>query len=840
MYTRDPNGNYTTYTYDAAGALAQEVQPVTDTTSITTSFGYDAAGNRTRYTDGRGNNWYTTYNRWGLKETEVEPATTAYSTAASCTTTYAYDADGRLTTQTLPGGVAQSFGYDVMGDLTSQQGSGASATTADRSFSYDKLGRMLTAGTSNTSGSGIANATSESFSYDDRGDLLTAGGSAGSTTLGYNGDGLLTSRADASGTSSYSYDPSDRLHTVTDALTGTTQTYTSYNKLNQVTAINLGSGDVRTFGYDDLHRLTSDQIHTSGGATVSSIGYGYDNNSNLTSKNTTGFGGTVNNTYTYDQADRLTSWNNGTNTTAYGYDAAGNRTQVGAKTFTYDARDQLTSDGTTGYTYTAAGTMSFQNSTALTSDAYGQQTTDGTIGYTYDALGRLTQRGLGTDSQPLQYSGTGNQLAADSGYLYSRDPGGNPLGVRTTTGDASTARLVITDQHTDVVATMSATDTTLTQTATYDPLGNPIGTRTAIGNLGYQSEYTDTTSGKVNMAARWYNPTTGQFTSKDTIHNNPTPNSAAANPFAYGNDDPFAGTDPTGHMYNNALGITPAKPAPKRATPKPKPTPARHMGRPEDRLDHGDPDGYVAYHNTTKKQIKQLRAANKDIEKHQRTKPTPAHHMSRPEDRLDHGDPDGYVAYHNTSKKQIQSLRDADNAIQISQKVSGEAETGHGAFTIINAIADGFGSETKKPKPPGGFFFGCALPDWACKWQKWLDRHSVVSGSACFMICIDATWQDGNLTIGPAFGVGVGLSASYGIVSAPSEKQAPQGWEVCIGDGLAACYVGGIGSDSAAGKPKSTWHGGTVGAGVGIYVGITRPWITFHHSIIPHFQNPLW
>ncbi|WP_328618748.1 hypothetical protein OHS18_13120 [Amycolatopsis sp. NBC_00355] len=44
------------------------------------------------------------------------------------------------------------------------------------------------------------------------------------------------------------------------------------------------------------------------------------------------------NTYTYDLADRLASWNNGVSTVAYGYDAAGNRTQVGSSTYTYDAR----------------------------------------------------------------------------------------------------------------------------------------------------------------------------------------------------------------------------------------------------------------------------------------------------------------------------------------------------------------------------------------------------------------------------------------------------------------------------------------------------------------------
>jgi hypothetical protein len=49
------------------------------------------------------------------------------------------------------------------------------------------------------------------------------------------------------------------------------------------------------------------------------------------------------------------------------------------------------------------------------------------------------------------------------------------------------------------------------------------------------------------MASRWYNPATGQFTSRDTATVNPMPNEAYANPFAYVADDPMDSTDPTGH-----------------------------------------------------------------------------------------------------------------------------------------------------------------------------------------------------------------------------------------------------------------------------------------------------
>jgi hypothetical protein len=75
---------------------------------------------------------------------------------------------------------------------------------------------------------------------------------------------------------------------------------------SQPSSITYGSnGNKRWFGYDDLHRLTTDELKTSGRTAIASIAYGYAANDNLTSKPTVGFGGTVSNTYTYDLADRL-------------------------------------------------------------------------------------------------------------------------------------------------------------------------------------------------------------------------------------------------------------------------------------------------------------------------------------------------------------------------------------------------------------------------------------------------------------------------------------------------------------------------------------------------------
>ncbi|WP_099343683.1 MULTISPECIES: ricin-type beta-trefoil lectin domain protein [unclassified Actinoplanes] len=530
----DARGHTTTFTYDTANDLTREVQPVADDHAITTSFGYDPAGHRTRFTDGRGNSWTYTYNGWGLPESTVEPPTATYTSDADRTTTTTYDERGLAVSQTLPGGVMVSNTYDAVGNLTTTSGKGAEADTATRTFGYDKDQRVTSASTAG------AVSSSETFGYDDRGDLTSTAGDGGVSSFAYNGDGQMTARTDAAGTASYAYDGTGRLTTVDDASTGA-RLVVSYNKMSQVSSITYGAADVRSFGYDALHRITTDRLTTSAGDAVASIAYGYDANNNVTSKTTTGFAGSAANTYAYDQADRLTTWYNGPATTQYDYDDSGNRVRVGSDVFTYDARDELTSDGKTSYTYSARGTRSQSGDVVANFDAYGQMTASGTQRYTYDALGRTLTSG----SSSFTYSGVGNDVAADGTSTYSRDPGGSLLGI----ASGSDKRLAYVDRHTDVVGTFGASSAVLAGSTAYDPLGKVLASDATIGNLGYQSGWTDPASGNVNMAARWYNPANGQFLSKDTAAQNPVPKSAAANPFAFVDDDPMTGTDPSGHGW---------------------------------------------------------------------------------------------------------------------------------------------------------------------------------------------------------------------------------------------------------------------------------------------------
>lgn len=570
----------TTYSYDPTGMLTREVAPLTGSTTVPVEFTYDPAGKQTGYTDGNGNTTYTTYNSWNLPERTVQPATAADTTLASRTTTTTYDADGRATLVAEPVAgpsstpVTIATVYDGFGDVLSETGAGAEGGTTSRTFSYDLTGLPLTATSQNgpgQNGSG-GTSTSETFAYDDRGDLVSAAGGAGTSSFAYDGDGLMRSRTDASGTTTYGYNTDDQLTSLTDAATGTKLGY-QYNSLGQVDQISYGGADTRTFGYDAAHRVKSDTLATSSGTTVSALTYSWDTDGNLLSK--TDSAGTAN-TYSYDASGRLATWSNGTTQTAYSYDAASNRTGATAttiatgavtsnQTFTYDARDELT--GTTDavttasstYTYTPRGTTAqvstvsptgATSSAAYADDAFGQQTAAGSAAYTYDALGRLTGQtaGTGSGTVTLQYSGTANDVASDGTDTYSRDPGGNLVG--TADPAAGTSGLIWTDQHTDVVGEFASGGTALTGVEAYNPLGAVTADTgaTAQISLGYQSGWTDRGNGHVNMAARWYNPATGQFTSADTVSNSAVPNTANANPFAYAAGNPLNATDPTGHF----------------------------------------------------------------------------------------------------------------------------------------------------------------------------------------------------------------------------------------------------------------------------------------------------
>ncbi|WP_350273997.1 RHS repeat-associated core domain-containing protein [Kribbella sp. HUAS MG21] len=524
--TTSPEGRNQTFVYDAANRLVRQDEQVAEGKLIQTAFGYDAAGNKTRLIDGRQNATDYTFTPWGLPESTIEPGGVKWTSV--------YDAAGQVVRSNAPGGVVVTSEYDAQGRIVKQSGSGAEAETSDKTFGYDAVGRLTSFGTP---------TGTRTVSYDDRGNVLAMTGGTGQATYRYDGDGRPVTRTDPTGTSSFSYDKAGRPTAVADGLSGRTidHTYDAGGRLVWTAERGLEQGVKRIRTYDALGRLGSDKVSEAdpaGGAprVIHGTEYGYDGDDNLTAKTTITNNQRSANSYGYDGASRLTSWTApGGAVTPYEWDEAGNRTRAGAKTFTYNDRNQLLSDGTTSYTYTPRGT-----STAGKYDAFDQLISEGSTTYSYDSLGRVASRG----GSAFTYNSFGNDVISDGSRLISRDPTGVPLSDKEA-GSTATAKLLYSDQHGDVTGRFRGLDSYGQRT--FDPFGQVTSSTGEQSPLGYQGEWTDPATNAVNMHSRWYTPTTSTFTSRDTWTVTPS-SSTAANRYTYANGNPLVRVDPTGHL----------------------------------------------------------------------------------------------------------------------------------------------------------------------------------------------------------------------------------------------------------------------------------------------------
>lgn len=551
----DPTNTPTRYTYDNVGQLdtittyeTLDSDPAASGNQyadpVTVHLGYDKAGRLSHMVDGNGNATDYTFNALSLQESTIEAATTAHPNPADRTWTTVYDAAGNPTVQLMPGGVRRDITYDALNRITNETGTGAESTTAAKAFNYDALNRTASV-------SGPNGATT--FTYNDRGLLTTVAG-ANAATYGYDGDSRITTRSDDAGASTFTYDNVGNLKTMTDPVTDTTHTYT-WRPDHQVDTIDYGSAN-RTLTYEPLNgRLATDTFTNPAGQTTASVAYGYDAANRLTSKTVTGLTGAGTNTYGYNGLGRLTTWTAPDQaTTTYGWDKVGNRTTVttpdGTRTSTYNQRNQLTS--TTGggepdetWTYTSRGTTLNHtvgsDTTTNHYDAYERltsvTTSTETVSYGYDALDRLITRNSATG---FTYNDLTNNPVTTPDSTVLRDPNGDTV----SNNSNGTATLTWTDQHDDVIAGITPANGNVAASNAYDPFGETT-TDSSITGLGYQSGYTDPTTGQVNAHARWYDPATGAFNSRDTWQLAPTPTDT--NRYAYAASSPLNYTDPDGH-----------------------------------------------------------------------------------------------------------------------------------------------------------------------------------------------------------------------------------------------------------------------------------------------------
>jgi RHS repeat-associated protein len=550
-YTVDADGNTTkqvspagrerSWTYDALGRTATSTSVVTASHSISSQLGYDAQGNLTSVTDGRGNATTTRYNAWNQADRIVEPSTTAYPNLADRTWAVNYDSAGTPTSLNQPGGVTLTRSYDALGRVVAEDGAGAGFSAQTRDWGYDLVGDLTSISTP---------ASHQSVTYDDRRLPISSSGPEGAMSMSYDKRGLPATRTNALGTAAYSYDSNGRLQTATDPLTNTEQTL-GYDKSGNVATVDTRSGATRTQIETRVYDLQNDTTSVTDyhpGASVAASPYAqdertYDDDGLLLTTTTTLAAAkttTWTQSFTHDGVGRVTSATGPDGkTTSYTWDDANNRTGSGSQTSSFDARNRLISQGGQAISYDARGDrLTDDKGASLAYDVFGQVTSQGGVAFTYDANGRVASR-AGTQ---FSYDGLDRSPVADGVSTYNWRPDGQLASVKQT---GMVAKDIVLNGRGDpafAASVASGPDAALV----YGPFGDVIASSGAMpGQIRNDLGWSDPTTGNTDLSARWYDPSSGSFLSRDSIMgdlNDPL----TLNRYTYANGDPLDNIDPDG------------------------------------------------------------------------------------------------------------------------------------------------------------------------------------------------------------------------------------------------------------------------------------------------------
>jgi RHS repeat-associated protein len=585
----DPNGLASYTYYDSLGRPIQTQQPAnTGSSSPTTiSFTYNAADSLTQVTDPR--NLATTYSPNGLGDITAQ---TSPDTGAS---QYTYDAVGNVLTKTDARGKLTQYTYDSLNRLTRAH----YATGTDSVFEYDGGTTPIPAATGELTK--ITDASGQAvYSYDSLGRRIskTQTTNGKTFTVGYawgrSGSGgalgKLTAITYPSGTRvNYSYSAYGDVSGITvnppnangvgtntgstlpllsgittnaeSKMTGWTWASTktqviSYDGNGQISAYNLGdpttTGIRRTILRDSAGRITG-YTHTSNGTPVPALDQSFG----------------------YDNLNRLISATLGSSAIQYSYDATGNRTAKvisgtsypntisatsnkltqtqdvgGTATVVHDAAGNITSDGLNTYTYSDRGRMATMMNAG------------GTVTYSYNALElRVGKTGptalVFTGATYYVYDEEGKLLGeydANGVPVYETIYMGLPVGVVKQTGTAAASDIaiglynistdqlgaprIITRQSDEAIAWRWDSAEAFGATA---PDQNPSSLGTFSFNQRLPGQVFDAESGLFQNWNREYNPRIGRYMQSDPIGL-----AGGINTFSYVAGNPLSGVDPMG------------------------------------------------------------------------------------------------------------------------------------------------------------------------------------------------------------------------------------------------------------------------------------------------------
>lgn len=289
--------------------------------------------------------------------------------------------------------------------------------------------------------------------------------------------------------------------------------------------------------YDNINRLTT-VINKIGNQIISQFDYEYDNNGNITrvieNKNT---GNEVITDYQYDELNRLDIITRPNNVIVdMKYDTRGNRKEI--QTNTRGSIDYLHKyNKDSQYTYNSWDELS---EFTIRGDTYH---------YKYDAEGLRIKKI--TPNKTIRYHHN------NSGEVIAESDENDQIIAQNIWGFRPLARKVngeyyyyICNARGDIVQLVDE-DGNVVNHYRYDEWGNTLEKQEQIENpIRYAAEYYDEESGLYYLRARYYEPTTGRFISKDTYEGTLT-NPLTLNLYTYCLNNPIRYLDPTGHYVSD-------------------------------------------------------------------------------------------------------------------------------------------------------------------------------------------------------------------------------------------------------------------------------------------------